>query len=667
MPELHWADAPPFDTLSAAQRARLREASQDLGFAPGDLLLAPNQEPEQVWWLHSGHVQHAEGDAVVGVYGQGALLALRALFSGRGSGSWRAVDAVRAQGLPVALLRELVAANPQFAAQVFRELADRMERMNSRDTQREFISLLMVKVRDAYIRKPFFVDGSTDLVTLCRQLAAEGLTNALVRDRLPAGAAGAAAAPGAVEAGAGAGAGAGAAETAVLAELAGTPPVRERIGMFTTTDLRDALLREEPPSRIAVREVARFDLITIEPDAEIFDALLLMVRHRVHRLLVREPAQAPAWPGAGAAPAAPRESDGGGRIVGVLSQLDLMSFVSNHSYIVALQIEQATSVADLQAAAARMDGLVALLAGGGVRVEVITALVSALNTRLFERTWALVAPPEVVANSCLIVMGSEGRGEQILKTDQDNALLLRDGFQYALLDAVARRFAEALASYGYPPCPGGIMVTSPLWRQPLSTFRESLRDWVYGADAEGAMRLAIFFDAVAVAGDASLLASARGHLDRILADHDAFLARFARAADQFAEPSAGLWARLTTRRDEQPLDLKKLGTFPIVHGVRALALKHHVRALGTAARIQALVEAGVLAEPMARDLVDALHFLMMLKLRHQLRQRQLGQTPGNIVRAADLGTLERDPLRDSLAIIRRFRAFLAAHFHFEAL
>jgi CBS domain-containing protein len=461
---------------------------------------------------------------------------------------------------------------------------------------------LMVRVRDAYLRKPFFVDGSLDLISVCRLLSQQGQTNALVRDG-------------------------------------------ERVGMFTTTDLRDALLRGQPPAGLPVREVARFELIAIHPDSALFEALLLMVRHRVHRLVVRD----------------------GDTILGVLSQLDLMGFVSNHSHIIALQIEQADSVAELQAAAARMEGLVAQLHEGGVKIELVSGLVSELNTRLFARLWSLLAPPELIANSCLIVMGSEGRREQILKTDQDNALLLRDGFEFAGLDALAARFGTALGELGYPPCPGQIMLSNPLWRQPLARFRESMRDWIYGADPEGPMRLAIFFDAAAVAGDTALLVEARRWLDTILADNDAFLARFAGAADQFSE-LGGWWSRLTgSRRDEQPLDLKKLGTFPIVHGVRALALQYHVRAVGTVQRLRLLVEQHRIDEAMARDLIDALHFLMALKLHHQLRQRQRGEPASNLVRASELGTLEREPLKDSLAIIKRFRGFLHQHFRLDSL
>jgi CBS domain-containing protein len=341
--------------------------------------------------------------------------------------------------------------------------------------------------------------------------------------------------------------------------------------------------------------------------------------------------------------------------------------VSDPAHVIALQIEQAGSVAELQAAAARIDALVAQLHGGGAGIERIASVVSELNTGLFSRLWSLLAPPGLIADSCLVVMGSEGRREQILKTDQDNALLLRDGCELAGLDGLALRFNAALGELGYPPCPGQIMLSNPLWRQPLARFRQTLRDWIYGAEPEGPMRLAIFFDAAAVAGDAALLVEARTYLDTILTDNDAFLARFASAADQFSE-HGGWWSRLIgSHPDEQPLDLKKLGTFPIVHGVRALALQYHVRAVGTVQRLRVLVEQQHIDAAMARELVDALHFLMALKLSHQLRQRERGEPASNLVRASELSTLERAPFKNSLAIIKRFRAFLRQHFRLDSL
>ena len=469
--------------------------------------------------------------------------------------------------------------------------------------QREFLSLMMARVADAYVRPPFYVDAGLDLVSVCRLLAQAGQTNALVRDG-------------------------------------------QRLGMFTTTDLRDALLLPTSPAQLPVRDVAQFDLITVHPDDRLFEALLLMIRHRVHRVLVCD----------------------SGTVFGVLSQLDLMSFVSNHSHLIALQIEQAANVEQLRTASLQMDRLVTMLHSGGVRVDAISALVRELNTQLMRRLWSLLAPAELMANSCLVVMGSEGRGEQILKTDQDNALLLRDGLACASLEAVVAEFSAALGLLGFPPCPGNIMVTNPLWRQPLAHFKETLREWLFGADPQGPMNLAIFLDSAAVAGDAALLQAARQFVDAVLVDNDAFLARFAAAADQFAEAPAW-WTRWTAlrRNDETPLDLKKIGTFPIVHGVRALALQYRIGALATSDRLAALSERRLLDAELARDLVEALHFLMGLKLKHQLAQRQAGAAADNLVVASQLGTLERDALKDCLAIVKRFRQVVHQHFKLDAL
>ncbi|RZL96220.1 MAG: CBS domain-containing protein [Variovorax sp.] len=462
------------------------------------------------------------------------------------------------------------------------------------------LSLITARVRDARVRKACYVDGGLDLVSVCRLLSQQGLTDSLVRDG-------------------------------------------DRLGIFTTADLRDALLRTEPPAALAVREVAQYGLIEIHPDADLFEALWLMVRHRVHRLLVRD----------------------GETVMGLLDELDLLSFLANHSHIVALQIDQAASVSELAAAAVRIDTMLALLHEGGIKIERIARLVGELNARLFARLWSLLAPPDLVANSCLVVMGSEGRGEQLLKTDQDNALLLRDGFACPALEAIAMQFNTALAELGYPPCPGQIMLTNPLWRQPLTGFKDTLRRWVYDADPKGPMHLAIFIDSLAVAGDARLLEQAHDHLDRILGGSDAFLARFAGAIDLFDD--ASWWNRLTSRRDEQPIDLKKRGTFPIVHGVRAMALQLRLRVSGTAARLRLLVEQQQVDPDLARDVLDALHYLMALKLTHQLHQKQAGHVPGNLVRPSELGALERDALHDALGVVRRFRGVLRQRFHLDAL
>ena len=180
------------------------------------------------------------------------------------------------------------------------------------------------------------------------------------------------------------------------------------------------------------------------------------------------------------------------------------------------------------------------------------------------------------------------------------------------------------------------------------------------------MNLAIFLDAAVVAGDATLLEAVRGHVDDLVTGSDAFYARFASAVEQFG---SAWWTRLPglSGRATAEIDLKKLGIFPLVHGVRALALQYRVRQLGTVDRLRALVSEDRIDQPLARDLIDALHLLMGLKLANNLRQMAEGRLPDNGIRLTDLGTLERHALKDSLAIVRGFKQWLSRHYRLDAL
>jgi CBS domain-containing protein len=598
-------DLSPFNALSATEQILLAESAVSVRRSAGQALDGAEDTADHLWVVHSGHVQRDE-DGHVHVLGAGECTGWRALLTGRSPAVTTALDEVVAWQLPKDVLLRLLADNARFSALVFAEVAHHLTHDTDADQSREMMSLMLVCVKDAYLQKPLYVDGQQDLVTVCRILSEKKMTQALVRDVVDG---------------------------------------VTRIGMFTTTDLRDAILKPVAPSALLIRDVARFYLISLPPDAQLFDALLIMLRHRVHRVLIKD----------------------GETILGILSQLDLMSFMSNHSHLITLQVAHAQSVDELRTAALQVDDTIKLLQRAGLRIEIISRLVSELNSQIFARLWSLVASAELVSNSCLLVLGSEGRSEQILKTDQDNALLLRDGVDHPGLSDATRQFSAALLTFGYPPCPGNIMVTNPLWCQSLGTFRETIGQWLFGGDAEGSMNLAIFLDARAVCGDASLLANAREHALNLAIGSNTYIGRMASAINQFSEPTSGWWGRITKLQANEPetFDLKKIGTFPIVHGARALALEHRLEALGTADRLQALAKLEVLPAALARDLIDTLHLLMGLKLRNNLRQRELGEPISNLVRLRDLGTLDRDHLQDALTIIRQFRQHLRLHYRLE--
>lgn len=596
-------DVAPFNELSATEQALVRETCTRVCLAPGDKLLTPMTTPQHLWLLDSGHIQ-LEEDKQQLILGTGETLGWRALLTEHNHATATAIDHVQAWQLPRATVLALLADNARFGVRVFAGMSRQLCDEDDVSHTRELLSLMLVRVGDVPLNPPFYVDGALDMVSSCRLMSQNKRTSALVRD-----------------------------------VHNGVP----RLGFFTTTDLRDAMLQAQP---LAVRDVAHYALITLPPEAELFDALMTMLRHRVHRILVIQDKQ----------------------ILGELSQLALMGFVSNHSHLITLQVEQTKNPEELKLAALQVDASIELLVRGGVRIDIVSRLVSGLNAQIVARLWSLVAPPELVQNSCLLVMGSEGRGEQIFKTDQDNALLLRDGYHCEQLTEIVARFSTALLTFGYPPCPGNTMLTNPLWCQPLANFRETIGQWLFGTETDGKMNLAIFMDARAVAGDATLLNNARQQALKQARVSDSFLASMASAVNQFYEPNKGWWAGLNPwhKQGLGSFDLKKLGTFPIVHGTRTLALENQLTALSTVDRLRALANQNALAPKLARDLEDALHFLMTLKLRNNLRQSALGHAISNLVELENLSTFDRAQLNSTQAIIKQLRLHLQLHYRLES-
>jgi CBS domain-containing protein len=605
MPSAFNFAASPFDCLTPDERERVRESVDIAYFREGETLLDPAREPTHLFVVIKGHVRELDGDEVVATFSRDDAFDGRSLVAGRAIHRFIAAEEVIAYELARAAVQGLIASNATFGALLFADLSQKLGALSERHGLREVQALSMAQVGQAFLRPAHVVDARTNVVEVARLFQTQRTSSVLVQ---------------------------------------GGNGVDGPLGIFTTTGLQRAILDGRPLAELAVGELATPRLVTVAPEAPLFDALALMIKHQVHRLVVME----------------------GERVVGMLEQLDALSFVSNHSYLITVQIAQAVDLDTLATAAQRITRLIALLHRGGTRVGQIAKLVQELNAKLFERAWQLIAPPELVANSCLFVMGSEGRGEQLLRTDQDNGLVVRDGFDAAGLDEACQRFSDALQHFGYPECPGGIMVSRPAWRRSAAGFADTVRHWLLQPDAQSLMALAIFVDAHAVAGDPALLAGVRGAMEGLIAADDALLSRFAAAIDAFPELGASAWwSRLfTVPSDDSGVDLKKAGIFPIVHGVRSLALQlGGAMPTGTAQRLDVLVAAGRLPSSLAVDLLGSLHFLMDLKLQAGLAEIDLGLPASGAVHPARLSSLDRDLLKDALAVVKRFRALVRHHFH----
>jgi CBS domain-containing protein len=605
MPSAFNFNASPFDCLSQDERHLVR-ASVDIAYFPeGAVVLDVGVAPTHLFVIIKGYVTQTEGDEVLATYGPDDCFDGCGLMTGRVGSRFVATEEVVAYQLAREAVNELIARNTTFGALLFSDLGQKLSALAQRADQHELQSLTLARVDQAFLRPAHTVDAGTDIVSVVRLFQAQRTTNVLVTG-LPGG-----------------------------------------LGIFTNTTLQRAILDGRPLDQLPVGDLASGPVVTVRPSDQLGDAMVLLLSRRVHRLVVVEDS---------------------GEVRGILEALDLFSFLANHSHLITVQIEHAQDLPALAQAAVQITRLIAALHRGGTRIGLMAKLVQQLNARLFERAWTMVAPPALVNNSCLFVMGSEGRGEQLLKTDQDNGLVLRDGYTAPPdLDAICRRFSEVLASFGYPECPGRIMVSNPDWRGTVAGFGQRVRQWLLQPEGDSLMQLAIFLDAHAVAGDATLLAAVRDGVAALAVDNDAVLARFASAVENFGGP-AGWWSRLFGLGDEgRAISLKKAGIFPIVHGVRSLALARRVAATGTAERIAALVEGGALDAALGDELVQSLHFLMGLRLKAGLAEIDTGRPVTGNVDPDRLSTLERDLLKDALAVVKRFKALLHQRLRLDVL
>ena len=424
-----------------------------------------------------------------------------------------------------------------------------------------------------------------------------------------------------------------------------TPMRAQGLGILTDTDICRAVSEGQSMTQTPCWQYATFDLRTISSTHDLGDALLAMTRYRVHRL--------------------PVISDDG-NVIGILGQSQLLAHINHHSQLISIEIEQAHDLPTLHKAVDAIGRYIRMQQQQGVKVAIISRMVQTLNAHVFTKLWQLIVPSEVFARSCVIVMGSEGRGEQIMRTDQDNALIIEDGYTHPELTHYCERFNQSLSTLGYPLCDGNIMMQNPLWRQSISDFKQQISTWFSGRDAMSGIYLSALLDAEYVCGNEALLTELRGHLIHAHRQADPmFVRQFARAALQFGEIHEWWqkFAPLLGKSSTSDIDLKKAGIFPLVHGIRTLALEHDIVATpSTKDRLKALVQQGVLTTERADTLGEVLEFFMAQRLAVALSTQD---RHAREVNPNTLSALERDVLKECLSVVKSFKAQLRQRYQLD--
>lgn len=427
------------------------------------------------------------------------------------------------------------------------------------------------------------------------------------------------------------------------------------VGIFTDRDLRNKVVaRGLDPNLLTVCDIMNTPLITIGEDEFLFEALYRMSKHGIHRVGV---------------------VDAAGRLVGIVTDSDVLRLQTKSPQQLIRNIEEADSIEELRDLHQKVRNLVVHLVGTGVHTRDLVRMIAHLNDRLLLRLIALLRAGEFAdlpERFAFVVLGSEGRREQTLATDQDNAIVYADDLgadEVARIEAFAVALIDRLIAIGVPPCPGGVMASNPPWRRSLSGWVEMLGHWFASPTPDNILTGSMFFDLRLVHGDASLEVDLKAHLASHLQNESAFLRYAAANVLRFAPP-LGWFGRIRVERHGDHrglLDIKKAGIFAITEGVKILALEAGVLDGGTRERMAALVHAGVLDGKQADDMETSFNFLVNLRLRSQVSAIRNGAEPSNFIDLHQLNRMERGRLLLALEGVKTFQKFLSLRFQLDLL
>jgi len=401
----------------------------------------------------------------------------------------------------------------------------------------------------------------------------------------------------------------------------GEPP-----GIVTDRDFRKRVLAQGLGPSTPLERVVSRPFTRVEGAMAVHEAWTVLLEANVHHLPVM------------------RDE----KVVGVITDTDLLKHTSQGPVAVLRLVEKLPGRESLPGYSRKVTEMVAALLSGGLRPVVISGFVAQLNDALVRRIlhWAeqdLGAPPAPYA---WIALGSEGRREQALLTDQDNALVFADegAASREYYTALADRANTDLTAAGFPRCPGGYMARNHCGT--LTEWRDKFVAWVGDPTARSVLDAAIFFDFRRVAGTLSL-DPLQEVLDGI-PQREAFLRSLVRQALEFRPPPLLV---LRLRGGGSELDLKRQGIAPVVFMARCYALAVGSHARNTLERLSAATRAGLMGPDASANVMEAYRFLLGLRLRSQLKMISEGKAPTNVVALSQLSVIERSRLKDSLQAI----------------
>lgn len=411
-------------------------------------------------------------------------------------------------------------------------------------------------------------------------------------------------------------------------------------GIITDRDLRDKVVSKGKNCNDPVHHIMSVPNVRSDVKEFCFEAILKMVKHNVHHLLVMKD----------------------DKLRGILTNHDLMLIQGTSPLSIVKDIESQNTVDALIPVSGRINNIIGILLSEGAKASITTRIITEINDRLIRRILEIAEERfgEPPVPYCWIVFGSEGRKEQTFKTDQDNALIYHDPADREMEEAATEYFREftlfvrdGLVKCGFPLCPADFMATNPMWRQPLHVWRKYFINWLSTPTADAVLNSVTFFDFRAVHGETRLLDWLKEYTLAMAKDSKIFLGYIANLAIKNMPPIGFLKAFVVEKSGEHKdkLNIKVKGLAPLVDIVRLFALEKGISETSTVERIHALRDKHTIVKEYADELLHAFEFIMLLRIQHQYAQMKEGASINNYIDPNQLGNLEKRIAKETFQLI----------------
>jgi CBS domain-containing protein len=429
-----------------------------------------------------------------------------------------------------------------------------------------------------------------------------------------------------------------------------TDPNRQNVdscgidGIVTDRDLRERVLATGMDPETPVHKVMSDVSVTLDDNAYVFEAMQAMLRNNIHHLPILQR----------------------GKPIGILSLTDLVRHESQSSILMVRSIFQMNTLEELKAHAEKIPAVFVRMVREDANSHMIGSAISVIGRsfkqRLLEMAEEQFGPPPVPY--CFLALGSMARDEQLMYTDQDNALVLADRFKESehgeYFEKLAKFVSDGLNECGYTYCDGNVMATNPEWRKTRSGWKEHFAKWIDEANPQALLNGSIFFDLDGVWGRNQWADELRQFITHRTKNNRIFLASLARNALN-RTPPLGFFKDFVMEKDGQhknSINIKRRGTAPLTDVIRVHALAVGAISSNSFERLDDVIEAGILPGAKGTDLRDALEYISMVRIRHQANQIERNETPDNNIHPRHLSNFDRRNLKEAFQVLSNAQNFL---------